>query len=103
MRRKQTDERDKHARSRTGAGLVKADIRHGLCVNSCRVLRPSDYPQSGNAFAMPPPVDHRVLNNLFRPSLLAWRVKHLAEKAARVRKPEATIPVLPEENKKTTQ
>ena len=30
------------------------------------------------------------MNNLLRPSLLAWRAKHLAEKAARARKPENT-------------
>ena len=31
--------------------------------------------------------DRPALNNLFRPSLLAWRAKHQAEKAAQAAKP----------------
>jgi hypothetical protein len=37
------------------------------------------------------PTDRPAVNNLFRPSLLAWRAKHRAEKAARA-KPEAATP-----------
>jgi hypothetical protein len=36
--------------------------------------------------------DRPAVNNLFRSSLLAWRAKHLAEKAARANKPEAVTP-----------
>lgn len=32
--------------------------------------------------------ERTVTNNLLRPSLLAWRAKHLAEKAARAKNPE---------------
>jgi hypothetical protein len=39
--------------------------------------------------------DRPEVNNLFRPSLLAWRAKHLAEKAARANKQEQTAPKPP--------
>ncbi|HJZ56044.1 MAG TPA: hypothetical protein VKE74_13840 [Gemmataceae bacterium] len=39
--------------------------------------------------------DRPAVNNLFRPSLLAWRAKHLAEKAAQANKPENTTPKQP--------
>jgi hypothetical protein len=37
------------------------------------------------------PTERPAVNNLFRPSLLAWRAKHRAEKAAQA-KPGATPP-----------
>ena len=39
--------------------------------------------------------DRPAVNNLFRPSLLAWRAKHLAEKAARAAKPGNATPEQP--------
>ena len=40
-------------------------------------------------------IDRPAVTNLFRPSLLAWRAKHLAEKAAQI-KPENTPPKPPQ-------
>ena len=44
---------------------------------------------------MPSSTDRPEVNNLFRPSLLAWRAKHLAEKAARASKRDQTAPKPP--------
>lgn len=50
---------------------------------------------NGTAPTMLPPGDRPAVTNLFRPSLLAWRAKHLAEKAARANKPEGNTPKPP--------
>ena len=44
---------------------------------------------------MPVSTDRPAVNNLFRPSLLVWRAKHLAEKAARANKPTTPAPKMP--------
>jgi hypothetical protein len=36
--------------------------------------------------------DRPAVTELFRPSLLAWRAKHLAEKAVQATNPEKTAP-----------
>jgi hypothetical protein len=39
--------------------------------------------------------DRPAVSGLFRPSVLAWRAKHLAEKAARAAEPRTTTPKRP--------
>jgi len=45
---------------------------------------------------MTEPTDRQAVVNLFRPSLLAWRARHRAEKAAQANKPEPAAPPKPQ-------
>jgi len=44
---------------------------------------------------MSAPTDRPAVNNLFRPSLLAWRAKHRADKAAKAKPGAAPKPTEP--------
>ncbi|MDB5309580.1 MAG: hypothetical protein JWO38_3782 [Gemmataceae bacterium] len=67
-----------------------------LMLNNSVLVSDYDTLPNGPAPTMLSSTDRPAVNNLFRPSLLAWRAKHLAEKAARANKLGDTTPKQPE-------
>src|SRR5437868_5399788 len=70
--------------SRPGCAPARPVLYHPVAVADRGTL------PNGTRFLMLSSTDRPAVNNLFRPSLLAWRAKHLAEKAAQAGKPENT-------------
>jgi hypothetical protein len=70
--------------------LHPAYTRHSICsIVRSQSLTAISFPH-GTVPRMRSSTDRPAVNDLLRPSLLAWRAKHIAARAAQVRRPVIT-------------